>query len=391
MEAMRAGAQPIESPPPQINQSIQMRPESLQTQPQGGMPAPVSMNAAMSQAPLPPEPEYKPKPIRVRLGSDKGLQGIDKSIEDLKTDERAAKDFPSSKVIDGEILPPKMHHGLGDRLKSIGKGALIAMGEYARTHPGASAAELLSAGAAGGTVGGVSPVSIDALQSQARVGQHRQQVGNEISLEAEQAQLENLRQKPVLEQEKLKAEAQRQQEQSAREQFRMEETARHNRATETRGGTVKPPLIRERKKADGSTVTLKSDDNGQTWQEVPELASEAVTKPENRGVDRDQLISNYDKRIKEYETKAEGLRNQAKSATYQADITRFSAEADAADKAASDLRTKRDVEAAKPKARPGRYTGQRISKSKLPDAARRLGMTAAQARAYLEQEGATIY
>lgn len=35
------------------------------------------------------------------------------------------------------------------------------------------------------------------------------------------------------------------------------------------------PLLKERKKSDGSTVTMQSDDFGKTWTEVPELASEA--------------------------------------------------------------------------------------------------------------------
>lgn len=38
------------------------------------------------------------------------------------------------------------------------------------------------------------------------------------------------------------------------------------------------PLLKERKKADGSTVTMQSDDYGKTWAEVPALASEAPTK-----------------------------------------------------------------------------------------------------------------
>lgn len=326
----------------------------------GGVNLPAG-NAPIESVPsgLPSGPfrQPEPPPIRIHIGANTGgLQGVDKSLAELRTQEQAAKDYPSSKVVDGEIKAPKMHHGLGDKLKSLGKGLVINMGEYARTHPGAETGELLGAGGAGAAVGAISPVSIDALQRQGEIRQKQGEVAGEIGLEGEQAQLENARNKPVLEAERVRMEQQKSADAAMREDERLRETARHNQETESerrnRPRAERAPLIRTRKRADGSEVSLQSDDNGKTWEEIPELTDEAKA-----GTDNSELVRNLDKRIGEYSSKAQDLRQQAEvlKATANTDYTagedrqRLLKAADDADKEAASLRGERDKEAAKTK------------------------------------------
>lgn len=308
--------------------------------------------------------ERKPlAPIRIHVGADtKGLQGIDKSIAELKTEQQAARDYPSSEVRDGEILPPTMHHGAKDRLKSIGKGIIISMGEYAKTHPGASAAELLSAGGTGGVIGGVSPVSIDALQRQAGVQQHEKELKGQIGIETGQAQLEGLKAKPVLEAERIRMEG----EQKAREdQRRAEEFAerqRHNRATEARPRSERQALLRTRKNADGSESTLRSLDNGQTWEELSDLTSASPPKEETDYATRAQW---YYKKQSEAEVAAKAARDEADKIKIETDTSGkvtnptdyFKREgllkqADERDKAAQEYRDKGDEAATSKGAKP---------------------------------------
>jgi hypothetical protein len=136
--------------------------------------------------------------------SFKGLTGIDKSLADLAVNREAAQQFPSSKVVDGEILPPKMHHGLGDRLKSIGRTAVLGMGDIARSNPNASTGQLLGAGAAGAATGGVSPVTGDAMLRRAQVQQQEGDVGRQLDIAKDNGQVNAINAEPGLKAEKIR-------------------------------------------------------------------------------------------------------------------------------------------------------------------------------------------
>lgn len=375
LAAMKASAPTTDTSVP--NNSITVRPPAriafgsggfsgLNPAPQptaGGVSLPgVPTDVSPTTGPVNPD-TYQRSPINIRLGANTaGMDPIDKSVAVLGSEREAARDYPSAKITSsGEILPPKMHHGLGDKLKSIGKGVVINMGRVAANNPNASAAELLAGGAAGGVVGGVSPISIDRDIANAAVSRHEDELGRQLGVEGQQAQVEAMKAKPVLDAQKLEierqvAEGRISQEQAARrlEELKATETARHNRETESerrsRPKAEKAPLIRERTNADGSKATLQSDDNGRTWKEIPELADQPVAKE-----DTDSLVKNYDKRIGEYSSKAADLRKQAESlrgtTDYESseDRKRFLAQADEADKEASRLRTERDKENAKPR------------------------------------------
>ncbi len=107
--------------------------------------------------------------------------------------------LPSSAVRNGAIEPPKMHRGFWDRLKSIGEGAITSMGRQAEQNARGgreqSLESLLGAGAAGGVVGGVSPLTIDALRNQAQAERDMGTLQQQQGLEAGQAQIDALRQR----------------------------------------------------------------------------------------------------------------------------------------------------------------------------------------------------
>lgn len=217
----------------------------------GNLPQPAEMSMPTS-GPVNPD-GYSAHAPAPRIGvSLKGLTGVDKSLADLAVNRDAARDFPSSKVRDGEILPPKMHHGLGDRLKSIGKGIVLAMGQQAARGDN-STAGLLSAGAAGGTVSGISPVTGDALLRRAQVGQQEGDVARELDIAKEQGQVGAINAEPGLRAERIRVDqeiaSQKAAQVTASESDRMArddaarkaaglrdmETQRHNRVTEGQG------------------------------------------------------------------------------------------------------------------------------------------------------------
>jgi hypothetical protein len=244
---------------------------------------------------------------------------------------------------------PKSHKGFWNRVGQIGKGAVISMGEYARTHPGAEAGELLGAGAGGGIVGGVSPVSIDVLQRQSEIGKQQQQLGSQMDLENQQAQTTAIRQKPVNDAERLRREEEERQIDNRREDAKLAEAIRAAKAREeerrTRPRPQRQPDTLE--DAQGNKYLADPETGKPLKNEDGSVRYVSRAKAGTAEPDRGELIRNYDKRIGEYESKSADLRQQAKAATYQADIDRLHRQADEADKEAAELRTKRDLESAK--------------------------------------------
>ncbi len=105
--------------------------------------------------------------------------------------------LPSSAVRNGAIEPPKMHHGFWDRVKSVGEGALMGMGQIAEQNARSGREQtlesLLGGGAAGGLAGGVSPLSIDALRNQKQADRDMGTLQQKQDLEKGQAQIDDLR------------------------------------------------------------------------------------------------------------------------------------------------------------------------------------------------------
>lgn len=279
------------------------------------LPQPIETSAPPSGLPNAVASPSKPASIRIHIGADTGgLQGVDRSLAELRTQEQAVKDYPSSKVVNGEVLPPKMHHGLGDKLKSLGKGLVISMGEYARTHPGAEAGELLGAGGAGATVGAVSPVSIDALQRQAEIAQKRQEVGSQIGLEQEQAQTQAMKQGP--QHNPVYGDRVDEQGNVIRQKYnpktgKMEDDLGPDSQPviikRPAARTEKEPLFKVVDKRDGSKVTKRSDDNGKTWVEVPDLASEAPAEKPDKAALPPEVIDRNIAGIREQQAKIDAF------------------------------------------------------------------------------------
>lgn len=231
-------------------------------------------------------PERRPpSPINIRVGANTaGLDPVDRSVSVLNTQRQAAEQFPSSKVTEsGEVLPPKMHHGWKDRLISIGKGALLGLERGG-----------VGGGIAGAITGGVSPITIDKIQARRALERKTAEVGQQIDIEKGRAQIEEIKGRGGTREERQR-EAERDNLRQAWQAIlasgqefdpdNPEHKQIHDRATElgiplpygSKKRQAGAPLIRERQNADGTTSTLKSDDGGKTWVEIPEL--KASPKP----------------------------------------------------------------------------------------------------------------
>lgn len=209
LDKMKTGPVPVTQP--QVNPNITTRPTQVPSRVAYGTNGltgiespPASLSASPNITPPTPQPDYQgiapslsvPKRVDVRLGSDPNLTGLERKVADLETQRQAAQDFPSSKVVNGEVLPPKMHHGLKDELASVGKGIVINMGRVAQSDPNASAAKLLAGGATGGVVGGLSPISIDRDTANAALQRNTADLGQQLEIAKGQAEIKKLGQGP---------------------------------------------------------------------------------------------------------------------------------------------------------------------------------------------------
>lgn len=372
---------PISPSPVQVNPSLQMRPESMQagvlpgdvplaTETEGAgrrgnLPAIPSMSSVEANQPAPNVLDYQAKPVRVHVGvSTKGLQGVDKSIADLQAQEQAAKDFPSSKVRDGEILPPKMYHGAGDRLKQAAKAAVISMGNIARSDPNASAAKILAGGATGGIIGAVNPVTADEMLNEAQLAKRRGEVGQQVALADDQATLEAKRAAPELKAREIEGEIsyrQNQQELEARKQeierqkiqglitkeeadrklkeLQQHETERHNKEMERLGQA----------RIDKPASQKEQPDYGQRkeWYLKKQGEAEATAKDLRQKADLIQPKEGYDLDASQKAQKEDYLRRAAQS-----------------DKDALEYRDKADEAATMPSIRQSSSGGRTWSRSK---------------------------
>ena len=201
----------------------------------------------------PVNPTAAPPRSIVRIGTDaRGLTGSDRSATVLDAERDAVRDYPSSKVTSsGEILPPKMHHGFMDTLKSIGKGALVNINEYSKTHPNATPAELIGAAGGGAIVGGVKPVAIDREIANNALQRHTALLGQQLGIEGEQAKVAGEQARPAIEAARVRLEDQRIRQAAADKLKEITETERHHRASESVTGKSSAPHESTRIVADG--------------------------------------------------------------------------------------------------------------------------------------------
>jgi len=220
--------------------------------PRGTLPAIPESNPTSAGGPVNPA-SYQTPPIKVRIGTDtRGLTGSDRSATVLDAERDAVRDYPSSKVTSsGEILPPKMHHGFMDTLKSIGKGALVNINEYSKTHPNASVAELIGAAGGGAIVGGVKPVAIDRQIANDALQRHTALLGQQLGIEGEQAKVAGEQARPAIEAARVRLEDQRIKQAAADKLKEITETERHHRASESATGKSATPHESTRIVADG--------------------------------------------------------------------------------------------------------------------------------------------
>ena len=222
----------------------------------------------------------------VRMGIDlSGLKGSDRGLAQLQAMQDADREGLNTKTA-GDFVetqaPRPKHLGLLEHLKNAGKDLVINMGQYAKTHPGASTGELLGAGGAGALVGGISPDAGDVLNRKYQIEQQQGDVANQLGIEGRQAQVVNEQNKPLVDLARIKAQTEKARADAEREDVKLKETAQYHKDTiaerTNRTRAERAPLLRERENGDGTKTTLKSTDNGATWAEVPELTSSSKPK-----------------------------------------------------------------------------------------------------------------
>ncbi len=304
---------PIDSSP-QINPSIYMRQSS--DAPLSGLPE--NSGTGDETAALNNRPSFRLRaPDAGILGNVEGRQILDQA------------GIPSAAVRNGEMLPPKMHHGFWDRLKSVGEGALIGMGQQARqnaqTGREQSLESLLGAGAGGAITGGVSPLSIDALRNREQGQQDIQALGQQQGLEGQRAAIDAARMRPMLEAEKLRQEAEYRQ--SQQEIQRQVEEGRITRAEADRQSREKQAELNRQSRE--KIATLKP--------ETPDVA--AQNAPEVQGLN--ERVAGYQTELKQHQdeiaTKNAAIRKQAE-ANYQQAIQDYNAQIAAGQKPAKPKR-----------------------------------------------------
>jgi hypothetical protein len=237
--------------------------------------------------PTPDTSGIQTTPERTRIGIDlSGLKGSDRGLAQLQAMQDANAQGLNTKTAGDfvETQPPRPKHlGLLTHLKNAGKDLVVNMGEYAKTHPGASTGELLGAGGAGALVGGISPDAGDVLNRKYQIEQQQGDVANQLGIEGRQAQVVNEQNKPLVDLARIKAENQRTQDQADREDARLRETARHNREAETerrnRPRAARQPL----KQADDQGNEYYADpDTGEPLKDVQgNIRYASRTKPQS--------------------------------------------------------------------------------------------------------------
>lgn len=246
------------------------------------------------------EESAKPLP-RVHLGvSTRGLQGVDKSIAELQ----AAKDYDRQglgfKITpEGvDMKPPDPHIDWKDRAKAGAKAAIISIANIRKANPDASVAEMLAGAATGGGIGLASPDTGNAMFRRAQIEDMEQRLGPQVKLAQEGQQLEALKQKPIIEAEKVRREEEYRQAQlqiqrdleqgrttraEADRQLRelqLKEQERHNREQERLGQARidKPP---------------KGDDNTNKYEAAKGLMDDLSAQEEKARQVKDQAWTQY--------------------------------------------------------------------------------------------------
>ncbi len=232
---------------------------------------------------------------------------------------------PVSQTAQGvtEGAPVPMGHGFWNKLKKIGQGAVIGMGQQAQRNDasgrGQDLGSLLGAGAAGGVQGGVNPLSIDVLRRQNQIGQAENDQFRQGELEKQRAEAEGVRVKPLIEIERLRQESQRQQDAIERQNRDLAERADYHKAT-----------IAERQ-ADRVARGNKPQ------VETPDVATQNA--PEIQGLD--ERVTGYQAELKQHQdeiaTKNAAIRKQAE-ANYQQAVQDYNTQIAAGQKPAKPKR-----------------------------------------------------
>jgi hypothetical protein len=262
----------------------------------------------------------RPRYAGVSLSDSSGqpLQGTDRSLALLEA-ERTAPPASQLEVTDGRAgwSAPKGHHGLFDRLKSAGKGALIDNQSPLR----------------GMLRGAFMPESIDQEEKDARVYRDTQNLGRELQLEDVNAQAEQRRQAPQIAKDTAKARADEQERDNLRAAWAAivgsgqdfnpdneEHKQMHDRAQELhmtlpygkKSANAREPMKVTVKNADGSESVKLSYDNGRSWTESADLKS-APPREKGEGEDFKTLADWNYKKQKEAEQTAAGYESQLKT------------------------------------------------------------------------------
>jgi hypothetical protein len=234
-------------------------------------------------------PNPNPQPVDATLQPGQSLVNV---LRDPNTSPRSrVYQTPQGVSVDA---PTPMGHGFWNRLKKIGEGAVIGMGQQAQRNDasgrGQDLGSLLGAGAAGGVNGGVNPLSIDVFRRQQQIGQAENDQFRQGELARQTAETAHLNKldlpdvpKPLLHP-RENPDGSISVMQSDDNGKTWKENPSLTSRPPARQQTTKPPLFRPVKNPDGSTSTMRSDDNGATWKKDPSLESAAPpgkpTKPE---------------------------------------------------------------------------------------------------------------
>lgn len=396
-------------------------------------PAPVKFPVATPE--LTPPVEHNPyegytpaptpvPPISVRVGANAtGLDPIGRQVAVLDTERQAAQDYPSSKVTSsGEVLPPKMHHGFWDRLKSVGKGALIGFGSV---DPRLGGAGGIGAGIAGALRGGFDPTSIDRMEAERKVQRDTQRLGQQLEIEDLKSRVEARRNAPQIAKDAAAEKAKEQERDNLRAAWAAivssgqdfspdneEHKQIHDRAQAIgmvlpygkKSANEREPMRVTVENADGSKSVKMSYDSGRTWVEAADLKSAPPREKggEDYATARDW---NYKKQaeaesvVKGYEKQLEGMPMPAADDPQyypiQAERERIQKLLDAAKSDAQKYRDEGDKAAVKVREVSAttptpNYSGRTMTKANLARYAKDKGLTEEEARRQLEGMGITI-
>lgn len=240
-----------------------------------------------------PKPEKTPV-IRVGYGA-KGLTSVDRLMAQRDT----LRDFPNSRVRENspgefEALPPGVNEKgqlkKPSRIKELLKGIVIGTAEAARQSGNDLGAEIGGA-AAGGAIGAIKPDTWNAMKRAGEIQQVNQEITQGLQQRKLQAEADRAERDPIHPPQYLTREDE--QGNTIRQQVNPQTQQPEDmigpdgqpvivkRPPPQKVVQPRAPILRTRKNRDGTETTLKSTDNGETWQEINDLTSTSPEKADN--------------------------------------------------------------------------------------------------------------